>query len=525
MMHAIKVPLHMLPLMYPPQDPMHMLSSIMIEIEGKRKSNLTTPLEDRMTAMFNKLYNVGNHVSSCTVGKWKKVNTQASSVLTLADFKAALEYNTELAQKIVSYLELQPNVDQINQHFPCEERIRAVSYTILNPIRLDDLQDTGAFITAVNSATWYALAPDEQFLNRPISDMFYFRSKTEVVAARIREMAEKNSEWRRCLNEKPSSGMCRGEELDLTIGQLCRLSGQELESMASKLPISACRLFSDTQIQSIDFKFFSGEQLDVMLGGDETVEEFLRRLHLLSPVQKEVFEKNTSGIHFEKYPDSFFETLSLLKFSKEQIENLFGSNYRSKKDEMRRLLRLVPPEEIFKGLHLLLPYQLPLLSSRQIASLDYSKITHEQIEYIFLGWQLDREKKQNISSIPVTVVNDVLKTNSGILPFLSAPQIAKLDVDLLNKEFVGILLPGFAIDSLYPGYRHTINVPDIKAYHTFSDPHSEKGYWYPQDILDTLIEGRKMRCIEVIEAMTSEQLEKTKPLMYPEVRGLLTNNS
>jgi len=488
------------------------LTPIMDEVKERKTANQTTPLDARITALFDQVYDARNANSSSTVNGYKLINTHISGRLTLSDFKAAMEHSDALSKHIIDHLDLQPNLDRISQQCAFEKRIKAVSDCVLKSVSLRSLQETELCIKFIHSPAWYALATEEEFLNRKVSEMVDFCSDTEVAATKIRNIEENTPELLKNWFSIPFTPPGNNEELDLTIRKLRTLSGEELTVIASKLPPSACRILSDSQIQTIDFACFSGQQLDVMIDGEGTKEDVLRRLDLLSPVQKKIFEKKTSGKHFDQYPDAFFATVSLDAFTEEQIFWMFDTQ----NDILRRRLQLVRPEEVAKALDLLQLEVLEFLSSQQIAALDYTKISQKQIEAICLYVCEDDKREQKVSSIPIDAVNDAARRENKIIPYLSLLQIPKIDPELLHLDSIQALFPGFTAPNLHPGYAYIgLQTKDGKVYYTFSNGFDE--YRHSKKKLHAMIEERKNRCKALAKVMTPQQLLRVKHMAYPEV--------
>jgi len=507
-------------------------SPVIDGVRSRERANQTTPLDLRIANLVEIIYNSENGDGGSTFDDFEVVNTHLSHLLTLSNLKTSLECSAEATRLIVTYLRLQQNFDKINVAFPLVERIQAVSERVLKHISLFDMQLTGFVVNLEHSPVWYALAPDDQFLNRQIRDLKEFRLHTNVASSRIRDIEEQNPALLNRLQDVSFTKPWIFGTLDLTIGKLRLLSGNELNGIASKLPSSACGLFSDDQIRSVNFNLFSGEKMDEMIAGDGTEEDISRRLGLLNPDQIEVFLKKSSGCYFTKFSDRFYQMLAFSRLDKEQIRALFGDHYgRQKEKEVMHHLQLVSPQEISKGFHLLSGDLARMLSDLQVSFLDYSNMTSEQIDDLFESYHFrDKEEhRRRIQLISERFINDVTRTNSYLVEFLSPSQYQALNTALLDLKTVQKLFPGFAIHSIHPGYAHTSEQRRDEVRHKFelNSTNSSSMSSYSQKELDALIKKRRTHCMAMAQNFLPEQLRTMMPLMYLEVQELLakkTNN-
>lgn len=275
----------------------------------------------------------------------------------------------------------------------------------------------------------------------------------------------------------------------------------------------------------MNFNKFSGEQLDKMIGGDETDKEISRRLDILNPDQIKTFLKKSSGCHFSKFSDLFYAALPLSRLEKDQVKALFDDDYGRQKDKARHHLQLVSLLEISNGLHLLSDDHLKMLSKEQITALDYSNTTSKQIDEIFTSYKFsDQERAERISLIPIRFINDVLKINNHIVKYLSKQQCQQVNPELLDQKAIHNLFPGYSFNTIHPGYEYTIEDRKGKVRHKFErrgdgfvSMHS-----YSQREINTTIEERKKQCIFWAQRFSGQQLKIMKPKMFNEVQELLS---
>jgi hypothetical protein len=378
-------------------------------------------------------------------------------VLTLADYKTALQCGQTVTDAIVSHLNLTWNIFTINQAFFLVERIGQVSDNVLGRVTLGSVQKIGETTAFKDSAVWYALAPDEEIQKRQVVDIekvdFH---ETDVLTARLQEVEISNQEvfvapW-------------PFQKQNLTIGALRLLTPKELNGIAKKIPENACALFTDEQVQEVDFSKFSGDQLDKMIEGDKTG----RRINRINPDQMREFLKKSSGHGLRQFEVSKIPDLDISKMSADQVAALLASIGTASKEEIAERIQKVP---------------LP------------------QIEHIL-----------RLSKDHLFLMCEFLKN-------LSATQLISVDCSLLTKEQLYEVFPGFSIATLYPGFTHTQSEQRGKVRHFFKK--GGVGHGYFQKDLDDEIEKRKAECIASLNKFTVEQKIILMEKVHPEVRKLI----
>jgi hypothetical protein len=252
------------------------------EIHNRGKKNKTTPLDRKIINLLSKINESRkSFISQARVGNFTVTNTHLSQSLTLADFKIALECCPEGAKKIITHLGIKKNLDKLDELFPILERIHTVSEKVLAHVNLFDMQLAGLMTPLKLSPIWLALASDREFLKMEVRDLP--EGGGGVVAAKIREIEARNPQL--CHVFKKVKFLKPGifEELSLTVGKLRLLSKNEIESIAKKLPRVACKIFSDSQLSALNFNCFSVEQLDQIIGSNESDKEVSLRREWRNP--------------------------------------------------------------------------------------------------------------------------------------------------------------------------------------------------------------------------------------------------
>lgn len=511
------------------------LSTILETICEKQKANKLTDLEKKIFSIANKILEAAQDgCSGCSINGVEIPSSDVSTMLTLADLKATMEYSDDLSKQIIDLLELQPVFKQISSCFPIEERIKAVSDSVLRHIPLYELQVLNCSIKLIDTSVWYALAPDDQLFKRKVCELEKLSGLSRVLPARIADLITTKPELIDKYRHKQPKELSLSSMMKIRLGEFCTLSGSALNARAKNLSDNACRIFSDEQIRSLDFNQFSGSQLDAVIEGDSSqldvmmevsgsIQKIQHRLGLLSLDQVKVFLDKSSGTHFDKFSTTFYEKLPLGQYNQEQFNKLFNASY-GEKLNMCYHLQLVSPLEILKGLHLLSETHLCMLSTLQIASLDYANMTHDQLKAVFLSDQIPlSEKLRRIHSIPVSAVNHVLKKINEIFSYLLPEQKQVADLELLDQIFICKLFPGFSFEHLLPGYQHKREIKNTTTYHYFTMVSegvlSNRSYGQKQ--VDTIINNIKTTCQKSALLFTPGQLKKIEHLMYPEVRDFL----
>jgi len=514
--------------------------SIKEAVEIKKKANQLTPLDEKMGILAAKtLYAAAGFDQRHTVIRGVEIRyPKLCNLLSLADLKISMEYGDGLSKKIVEVLGLQSNFDQINSFFTVEERIRNISDHILQYVKLDEIRILSTSQQIENCSAWYALAPDDDFLRRHMSDLTKMDDcSLKVVSARISHLQKNTPEAVEKFRAETFTVRWFGN-LNPTLGKLCTLTGKELNSIANQLPISACRLFSDMQIQMVDFSKFSDQQLKGIIYGDGSEKELRRRLDLLSRFQIQIFVNKPLGVFFDnlshiqtgaffdKLSDKQIMSLDYFDITPSSFQALFLDDRIPHPEKIRRI-RLIPKELVSDLLKIkecgLLTFL--ELTDQQITGLDYSKITSKQVEALFLSYAMSAEERnRRIHLIPASAVNHVLAKNNEAFAYLSTEQRHAVNPEYLSAKSISDLFPGPTVDYIYPGQKHWIEKVDHQVQHHFlkSDGVQDQDYsMHPQEAIDEMIEGRQEKCQESVLLFTPDQLKKIEPRLYPEVRELL----
>lgn len=476
-------------------------------------------LEDKQTALQKKIMILATKISDAgkvpeftLINGFKLVNTHLS--LNLSDFKTALECKNT-APLIIKYLNLSQNIDKINELFPFVDRIQKTADSILESISLREVQMAGFVVPVRNSCIWFALVPDSEFLKRQVSDLEKISEAASVL--RMQHIVEKNPgliiQYQKTPFKKPFFG-----GLELSFGKLPHLLKEEIESVADRMPVNACRLFSDKQIIPLKFSLFTGEKLDSMIEGNGRPDEIKARLLMLNHKQMEEFLKKSSGLHFDKFSDIFYKTLRLSKLKKETIALLFANRPEEN-------LPLVPTDEVRHGLHLLPHDILRFLSAAQIVALNYAKMSGDEFRAVFCHHMFSLEKKQyKLSLIPPLGIYNVLKLEPAIIEMLSKEQYLMLDTHVLNETEVKTLFPGFTIETIFDGFTHTkIKGQKGQLVHRF-EFNTKSGsalQSFTEEKLNELLDTEKNKCMTMLDNFSLLQLQIMQPMMYKEVQDLL----
>jgi hypothetical protein len=406
------------------------------EAKDRQKANQRSALDEKICILADKINDVKQSMGGTCIMGQEIHYSELSCTLSLADLHTLIDCSEVLAKKMVEFLSLEHNFDLFKPHFRVEERIKIISDRVLRHISLFHLKLIQTTKQAMNGAAWYALAPDEQFLKRQVSDLKSITFYSKVLAARIGDVEEKNPQlFNNHLHEQlvDSCGL-PFNQLNLTIGKLRTLSGEELNGIAAQLPVSACKLLSDNQIQSLNFDWFCDAQLDALIEGEGTKEEISRRLDLLNADQVKTFLNKSTGAHCDGFSEAFYQKLSLKQYNKEQINKLFNTSDGAKLAQARRNLQFVDPKEFCEGLDLLSWSHCRLIVDLQIESMDYSQSPLARLQALFLSEQIPEDEKiRRIQLIPIHAVNNALFVSKKIFCYLSPLQVQAVDFELFTS--------------------------------------------------------------------------------------------
>jgi hypothetical protein len=516
-------------------DILEAFKPILEKIERNKASHQTTPLDNRITELFHKIEKISGD-SWVTINGFHVKNTHLSEKLTLADLKTLKECGEKVNALVLQYLNLKQNIDKVESELSCSllARIENVTENILKMVSLEELQKTGFVFDVKHSAVWFALVPDNQFLDVQIAGFETSSLATRIACTRYTLIEEKQPSLLQNIYSVPFSIPENEGKLRLTMRRIRQLSTDELHGIAKIIPQDACRLLSDMQVASIEFDRFPPDKLIEMIRGDNTDEGIERRLALLSSLQTKIYLKEGNGNFFGYFPDTFYQNLQLSKLSREQVNEFFSESLRGwpcKNPHAARHLQLVPAGEIVKGIHLLSLKYLSMLSDLQIQSLDYSKITRKQAKGLFKNKKgedrvsLPKEEwKRRVALVPNEHVNNLIRTESSLVTYLASEQYKRLNVKLLHKKDIQHLFPVFNPNAIRHGWKHTIQKvcsTEYHWYHLYKNGEMITNRVYdPEDL-----EKKKQKCLTRVQQFSPQQLHRMKPKMHPEVQTFLSEFS
>lgn len=507
------------------QELIKIFNPIMAEVSARIEAKQATELDRRIVTLIER-FDGSLKISSsfCTIESRPR-NVNLSTSLSLADLKTCQLCGEKVFKPIVKYLNLEDRLREIMKTFPFVERLKEASDRVLDHISLFSLQLTRLDISLERSAVWLALIPDEQFLNIQVDDLDKLCRITTLALERLRDIEEQKPALLNALREVPFTGPWFYQKLDLTVGKLHVLSGEQLNGIAGRLQMGTCELISDDQLKTVDFNSFTGEKLDKMIAGKGEEEDIRRRLAILNPEQIRIYIQKSSGSYFGHFPDAFYESLQLSTFNKKQLGVIFKDHYGQPNGTAKRHLQLVSPQEISNGLDLLPTNLLSMTSELQVSLLDYSKITsEEQVKELFIFYKFaGEETEQRVQLIPEPSVNHVVDICYAILPYLSKSQCGVLDTALLGPKEVECLFPGFSLETLYPDYQRTEKniLGQVRHIFTKDEGSGSKSHSHTQSELEAIIKNRMVRSVFTANKFSVPQVQAMMPMMYPEVRELL----
>lgn len=414
------------------------LRPTLLDIESRIKTKEVTDLDRRVLELAKKIKESSNTGVFTNIS----VNATLSSRLTLIDFKTSLKCGSNFTNMILDYLALKQYFDEVDEKFKVIERIQMVSEEVLGRVTLMYLQ----FDSVENSLIWYVVAPDEELLKHPVRDLGDGLIKGDIASMRLCHLEKESAHLFEAIRNEPFDA---NHLLEMSIGKLRTLSGNDLNTIAKELPPSAFILLSDDQIKSLKISRLSSEQIYPLFENKDT-------------------------------------------------------------DVMAYRVSLVSLEEIGKGLDQIPNKFLKYLTYNQIEALDYSRITDTQLENIFTSYFVDGEKRrQSVQWIPLDSVNSALKVKNDLVLFMLREQCLVINLELLKPEIINCLFPGFTLETLYLGYTYTPEEREGEQYHVY-ERKSEGGsttHRHTQKEVDALIVKNKKQCRASLEKFSPEQLE------------------
>ncbi len=427
-----------------------------------------------------------------------------SSYLSLEDIKLSLQSFPRETKNLLDFIASPKEFDTFTDEFSLEKRINSASNEILKHIDLTFLQSSEEIIPFKNMSAWYALAPDEMLLKRPVSDIKQLFFNPHIIAARLNDIA---------MNQPHLMKQFENREADMRIGSLRFLSAEEINSLAPSLPIGASALLTEEQMLFIDRSNFPDNALEPMIGGDASRKSVGQRVFILSPEERIKFINCGSGYLSNLLPTSFFQTLELSKVNKRSIKALFLSNPSGSFYSIQQ----VPPEEIAKSFHRLPKELIKYLSNEQLRMLNYKEMDFRQI-YLLFGPRY-HSNIEKIRLIPANMVDAILEIDCSLVTFFSSDQLKALDTNLLSNQTISALFPGFTTATLYPGYKLTV----CGREHIFTSQQASKvtTIKHSKASLNYILNQNLRKCEEMVRNFSEKQREALYPRVHPECQRLI----
>lgn len=388
--------------------------------------NLSKPeLVDQVKPVVDKLI-------ACTFGFTSRFkNAEVAIVLNLADYKICSLASSEAAKKIMEHLGLEEVLTS-----PLLARINAVSHTILQTVSLHELQWIEKDAVITDSPLWYALTPDEEFLERSVLDLKDIVSNTNVVTIRLNELARDNPDVVAVYRDKPYTLPSLFRVMKINIAQFTRLTGSEINA-CKRLPEQAFGLLSDEQIQKIDWSKLTAEHFVRAMKGDGQMETIKRRLAMVSAENIAPFIEGLPSEILDNLPAAFFKSLQLSKLTERDMVFLFPT-------ERHAFIPFISPAEMAKGIHLLLPSQLDHVSDAQFVALDFASMDEDLLRSLLI-------KKERIPLIPTEQLSKCIHhLYDSQLDYITDEQFAALNFATLSQDTLNSLLNKTERISLIP---------------------------------------------------------------------------
>lgn len=157
-------------------------------------------------------------------------------------------------------------------------------------------------------------------------------------------------------------------------------------------------LLSDEQLKEIKISHLNKEMIKELFPSADTINK--KRFANIQPIEvQKALEKEVDLIDFYNIPllsDEHWENISLSKLSKEKISKLFFHKGIKRKQEMGKL-RIEEIQVLLKEVKLEY-WLMPLLSNKQLQSVDISSLSQEAIDAMFPNPSIEKPRKLNPSA-------------------------------------------------------------------------------------------------------------------------------
>ncbi len=378
-----------------------------------------------------------------------------SYTITLLDLRTAMEVDREIATKMKQHLKLEKGVEDLEEEIAFEKSLFERQQLLLSKVSLRQIELIGDYVELKDSPIWYALASNEEVASRTISDLENYGADIGVICCRLPDIkTEEHGFTLKMLGVLMTTH---------TIAEIAGCTGKQLNEFGTSLPLNTCRILSDTQLKGLDFHEFTPEQLDAIIKGNGDKGTGWRRFNALDEKQKAIFIDKANHRYSSEYIDAFLSSLE-------------GMTY------------------------------------------DFRKWSPEQIEHVFRLLHCDSLKhcKKRVSLIECTILNGVVEKFPPISKYLTPRQYEFLDVELLGREEVQNLFPGFSKETLHPGYKYGMG----DGRHKFTSQDGSCMTSYSLEEYGRQTGYNQGRCEALLRIFSEEQIRLMMPKMFPEVQKL-----
>lgn len=389
--------------------------------------------KERLQRVVEKINDSKKGGGSVTLGRIKLENTNLSAVTTLGDLKAT--DGNPLQRKLIDSLQLNKSIDELNKYFPFFERLKKVSYDVLDHVSLFSLQLVQVLENSRVSVIVDALIEEEALIAIPVQEL-EDRKNLKIFTLRMNHLHTTRPDLLIRLAQTPFEKPDSSENLSLSAARLSLMPTKDILEISDKLPAGAFGLLTDDQVKELDFSKLSTEQIiKCIRGGIDDQKTIQRRFSILSPQQLSVVFQVVEDEVLSHFPIASVGNLPVAVMTKQQLESLF-CNFRIPEGEQRQRVTMLSSDAINSILPKLDRDFLLLLSDDHIRGLDYSKVEKEQLGDIFCSWKLgEKEKARKTALIPPHAMRLVVKiANRELLKSLTQEQILALDLDSLDNE-------------------------------------------------------------------------------------------
>lgn len=237
------------------------IASILVELKSFHRATIRRGLENNRQSSDKRIYNLYKKIqgTTCTfgeisLGSKRFRNVDLSAKMTLADLQVARQCSEKAFLQILEFLGITKKQLE-GGGFRVLERMEATDLKILDRVSLYSLQLFNVAFEGLQSPVFYALLPEEEFLNIQVSKIKDSELIAPIFVSRFREIGKNVS------GKSISYPDFRG----ITVGNLYMLDAKQVRKNARRLGCLALKVLRDDQKRQLNYKALSQEQISSLM--------------------------------------------------------------------------------------------------------------------------------------------------------------------------------------------------------------------------------------------------------------------